>query len=71
MEIVFISQEDLLAGRWADAIEALAAQPAPPERPAVNGAEVAARGNHRDDGRVIRLARCDSRPIPSLIGGIP
>jgi L-arabinokinase len=39
----YISQEDLLAGRWADAIDALIAQPAPPERPAVNGAEVAAR----------------------------
>ena len=43
MEIVSISQEDLLAGRWADPIEALVAQPAPPERPAVNGADVAAR----------------------------
>ena len=38
----YISQEDLVAGRWADAIDALLAQPAPPERPAVNGAEVAA-----------------------------
>jgi len=38
----YISQEDLLAGRWADAIDALMAQPAPPERPAVNGANVAA-----------------------------
>jgi L-arabinokinase len=37
-----ISQEDLFAGRWADAIDALIAQPAPPERPAVNGADVAA-----------------------------
>ena len=37
-----LSQEDLLAGRWADAIDALVTQPAPPERPAVNGAETAA-----------------------------
>jgi hypothetical protein len=39
----YISQEDLLAGRWADAIDALIAQPAPPQRPAINGAEIAAR----------------------------
>lgn len=38
----YVSQEDLLAGGWADAIDALLAQPAPPERPAVNGAEAAA-----------------------------
>jgi hypothetical protein len=38
----YISQEDLLAGRWADAIEALLAQPAPPERARIDGAEVAA-----------------------------
>ena len=38
----YISQEDLLAGRWADGIDALLAQPPPPERPAVNGADVAA-----------------------------
>jgi UDP:flavonoid glycosyltransferase YjiC (YdhE family) len=38
----FIAQPDLLAGRWADAIDALLAQPAPPDRPAVNGAETAA-----------------------------
>jgi L-arabinokinase len=36
-----MSQDDLFAGRWADAIEALMAQPAPPERPAVNGADIA------------------------------
>jgi hypothetical protein len=42
MEIVFISQEDLLAGRWADPIVALVAQPAPPEHPRIDGAEVAA-----------------------------
>ena len=38
----YLSQEDLLAGRWADAIDALLAQPAAPERPAVNGADIAA-----------------------------
>jgi len=38
----FLSQDDLFAGRWAGAIDALLAQPAPPERPAVNGAGVAA-----------------------------
>ncbi len=39
----YLPQEDLLAGRWADAVEALLAQPPPPERPRVDGAEVAAR----------------------------
>jgi L-arabinokinase len=38
----FIAQEDLLNGRWADAISALLAQPIPPERARVDGAEVAA-----------------------------
>ena len=38
----YIPQEDLLAGRWADAIEALLAQPAPPEHPRIDGADVAA-----------------------------
>jgi L-arabinokinase len=38
----FISQEDLVAGRWAGAISALLAQPAPPDRARVDGAEVAA-----------------------------
>jgi hypothetical protein len=38
----YISQEDLLAGRWADSVEALLAQPAPPETPRVDGADVAA-----------------------------
>jgi L-arabinokinase len=37
-----ISQEDLLAGRWDDAVEALIRQPAPPEQPPVDGAAVAA-----------------------------
>ena len=38
----FISQEDLMAGRWAGAISALLAQPAPPDRARVDGAEIAA-----------------------------
>jgi hypothetical protein len=38
----YISQEDLRAGRWADAVDALVAQPPPPERPRADGAEVAA-----------------------------
>ncbi len=37
-----ISQEHLLAGRWSDAIDALLQQPAPPEQPRTDGAEVAA-----------------------------
>ena len=39
----YISQEDLLAGRWAEAVNALMAQPAPAKRPPVDGAAVAAR----------------------------
>jgi L-arabinokinase len=38
----FLAQDDLFAGRWADAIDALLAQPAPPECPAVGGAAAAA-----------------------------
>jgi L-arabinokinase len=38
----YIAQDDLMAGRWSETIHALLAQPAPPERPAINGAEVAA-----------------------------
>jgi L-arabinokinase len=37
-----LPRADLLAGRWADAVEALVAQPDPPERPGIDGAEVAA-----------------------------
>jgi hypothetical protein len=37
----FIAQEDLLAGHWAGAISALLAQPDPPDRARVDGAEVA------------------------------
>jgi L-arabinokinase len=38
----FIGQEDLVAGRWAGAISTLLAQPAPPDRTRVDGAEIAA-----------------------------
>jgi hypothetical protein len=39
----WISQDDLLAGRWTGSIAALLAQPAPPDRLRVDGAAVAAR----------------------------
>ena len=38
----FINHEDLFAGRWSAHLDELLAQPAPPERPAVDGADVAA-----------------------------
>jgi L-arabinokinase len=38
----FITQEDLFAGRWRAALEALLAAPAPPQTMVANGAEVAA-----------------------------
>ena len=38
----FIEQQDLLSGNWKEALEKLLSQPEPPERPALNGAEVAA-----------------------------
>ncbi len=38
----FIDREDLLRGRWGAALDQLLNQPPPPERPALNGAEVAA-----------------------------
>jgi hypothetical protein len=38
----FLPQDDLVAGRWARAIENLLSQPDPPERPRVNGADVVA-----------------------------
>lgn len=43
LRCAFLSQEDLLAGRWADAVDAVLRQPPPPEHPAVDGADVAAR----------------------------
>jgi L-arabinokinase len=47
----YISQEDLLAGRWADTVEALLAQPAPPERARIDGAAVAA-------AEILRMTTC-------------
>lgn len=38
----FIEQQDLLAGRWREALDALVVQPPPPERMAVDGADVVA-----------------------------
>jgi len=38
----FIPQEDLRSGRWKTHVDALLAQPDPPERPRIDGAEVAA-----------------------------
>jgi hypothetical protein len=38
----FVPQQDLLAGRWADAIDGVMAQPAAPQRAAVDGAAAAA-----------------------------
>jgi hypothetical protein len=38
----FIGHDDLFAARWSPHLDALFAQPAPPERPATNGADVAA-----------------------------
>ena len=42
LRVQFIGQEDLLAGGWQPHLDALMAQPPPPERPRVDGAEVAA-----------------------------
>jgi hypothetical protein len=38
----YLAQEDLLAGRWRGAVKAILEQTPPPERPAINGADVAA-----------------------------
>ncbi len=42
LRAAFIGHADLFAGRWQPHLDALLAQPAPPETPATNGAEVAA-----------------------------
>ncbi len=39
----FIDHDDLFAGRWAAHLDALLEMPPPPESPATNGADVAAR----------------------------
>jgi L-arabinokinase len=38
----FIEQQDLLTGNWSAALERLLDKPAPPEQPALNGADIAA-----------------------------
>jgi L-arabinokinase len=38
----FLSNEDLLAGRWRAALDRLLSQPAPPEKPRTNGAAIVA-----------------------------
>ena len=38
----FIAHADLFAGKWGSALDSLLTQPAPPARPATNGAAVAA-----------------------------
>ena len=42
LRAAFIDHDDLFAGQWTPHLDALLAQPAPPETPPVNGAEVAA-----------------------------
>ncbi len=42
LRAAFIGHADLFAGRWQAHLDALLAQPAPPESPATNGADVAA-----------------------------
>ena len=43
LRAAYIDHANLFAGRWKESLDALLAQPAPPERPAVDGADVAAR----------------------------
>jgi hypothetical protein len=42
LRCAFISNEDLYAGRWQEALDGVVAQAQPPERPRVDGAEVIA-----------------------------
>ena len=42
LRCAFIGHDDLFAGRWQPHLDALLAQPAPPESPATNGAAIAA-----------------------------
>ena len=46
----YIPQDEVMAGQWADAVEALLAQPPAPTTPMINGAEVAA-------GIILKTAR--------------
>jgi len=43
LRVRFIERDDLLRGDWAPALEQLLNQPPPPDKPALNGADVAAR----------------------------
>jgi L-arabinokinase len=42
LRCAFVGHDDLFAGRWQPHLDALLAQPAPPESPPTNGADVAA-----------------------------
>ena len=42
LRVQFLDQERLLKGDWRTALDQLLSQPAPPEQPALNGAEIAA-----------------------------
>jgi hypothetical protein len=42
LRVQFINQEDLLSGNWGAALQQLLSQPAAPEKPPLNGAEIAA-----------------------------
>jgi L-arabinokinase len=42
LRAAFIDREDLLRGHWGDALEQVLNQPPPPEKPALNGAAIAA-----------------------------
>ena len=42
LRVQFIDQGDLFAGNWGPAVEQLLAKPAPPEKPRLDGASVAA-----------------------------
>ena len=42
LRVRFIEQDDLRSGNWREGLDSLLNQPAPPETPALNGAEVAA-----------------------------
>jgi hypothetical protein len=43
LRCAFVPNDDLYAGRWQGALDAVIAQPPPPEQPRVDGAEVVAR----------------------------
>lgn len=59
LRTAFIDHDDLFVGRWSHHLDTLLAQPAPPEQPAVNGADVAAQ---------LLLARLDEQqPVTSNV----